>query len=175
MPETPSFTELWLPILAAGLGGHVASTIAWTVLPHHKPEWPSIPADKDPRGWLGERGLAVGQYMLPPEGMPGGRDDGGMLTLWSRRPNMGVNIVLTLAFFFTVATLTAYLASIGLPRGASAIDVFRFVFTIGLLTHVLGGSLHVVWFRRRYLMDALDGVAYALVSAIAFATLWPGA
>jgi hypothetical protein len=174
MPDTPSLTELWLPILAAGLGGHIASTIAWTALPHHKPEWPSLPADKDPRGWLDERGVKAGQYILPPEGKPGGQGNGGMLTLWSRGPNMGANIGLTLAFFFTVATLVAYVASVALPRGAAAIDIFRLVFTVGLLTHVLGGSLHVVWFRRRYLMDALDGVAYALVTAIAFAALWPG-
>ena len=35
------------------------------------------------------------------------------------------------------------------------------------------GIPNVIWFRRKFLMDFLDGVAYALVTGVAFALLWP--
>ena len=30
--------QLWLPIVATGVATRVWSTLAWTILPHHKPE-----------------------------------------------------------------------------------------------------------------------------------------
>ena len=76
-------------------------------------------------------------------------------------------------FFFVAAFVIAYLASLGLSRGASFLDVFRFVTTAGLLTHCAGQFPGVFWFRRRVAMDLLDGVAYAVATGLIFAALWP--
>ena len=37
--ETMRVFDLTLPVLLSGLATHILSTLAWMVLPHHKPEW----------------------------------------------------------------------------------------------------------------------------------------
>ena len=167
-----SVFELWLPILAAGIAVHIASTIAWVALPHHKPEWPRLDSEKDPTGWLRERGVRPGQYFIDAQA-----DDacGGTLVLWRQRPNMGANIGLTVSMFLWISLLIGYLASLALEPGAAPMEVFRFTFTAAFLVHVCGGVVHVIWFRRKLLMDTLDGLVYALITGGVYTLLWPAA
>ncbi|MEM8864431.1 MAG: hypothetical protein AAGF31_02660 [Planctomycetota bacterium] len=178
--------ELWLPILLGGLAVHVASTIAWIVLPHHKPDWQKLPVEDEFQDWIAERGVPAGQYLVPhatdgaemqsdafQEKMQG--KCRGMLVLWSTPPNMGANIGLTLAFFMVSTFVIGYLASLGVPRGAEFLDVFQFVFTAAFLTHVFAGLPTVIWFRRKVAMDLLDGLAYSVILGLIFAALWPAA
>jgi hypothetical protein len=177
--------DLWMPIVATGLATHVASTIAWMLLPHHRPEWKRHPQEDDLLDWLSTRRAPADQYMFPfcdgknfkdPEFQQklnsGPR---GMLILWSQPLNMGRAIVQTLGYFFLVAWLIGYLASIAFDPGAEFVDVFRFVFTAGLLTYALGMLPHVFWFPRRYAMEMLDGIVFAAIAAGLFAALWPAA
>ena len=174
---------LWLPIVLSGLATHVISTLAWIVLPHHKPEWKRLADEDDFHDWLDKKGVPADQYLFPftrdPAEMKSDRFQEkqakcrGMLVLWPKPPNMGKNIGLTLTFFFVAAFIIAYLASIGLPAGASFVNVFRFVFTAGLLTHCAGQFPGIFWFRRRVAMDLVDGVAYAVATGLIFAALWP--
>lgn len=174
-----SFVELWLPILAAGLVTHVLSTIAWIALPHHKPEWKHLrTAGPVGEGIRAENLEAGQQYMLTDAEQENDPDPGkcrGMLILWSHTPSMGANIGMTLAFFFFAAATIGYLASIALSRETPPLDVFRFAATAGFLTHAASGIPTVIWFRRKFLMDFIDGVAYALATGAAFALLWPSA
>ena len=171
--------ELWLPILAAGLATHLLSTIAWTVMPHHKPEWKPIVLEGDLASSL--RLTTPGeQYLLNEPGGDGseGMDPArckGMLLLWKHKPSMGKNIGMTLAYFFFCAITIGYLADIAFPAGSETapLDVFRFAATIALLTHAVGGLPSIIWFRRKFWMDFLDGVAYAAATGAAFALLWP--
>lgn len=172
-----SVFELWLPILLGGIAVHVAATLAWTVLPHHKPEWPRLDAEEDLLSWLGEKQVSPGQYLFPHPEASEGKDPGcrGRLVLLPAPPNMGANIGLTLGFFLASTFVIGYLASLGLPRGAAFIDVFQFVFTAGFLTHVFAGIPTIIWFRRKCLMDFVDGFAYSLILAALFAGMWPAA
>lgn len=174
--ETWSIVDLWLPIVAAGLATHVLSTLAWTVLPHHKPEWSPLRLDEQLEGVLAQRGVEPGKQFLLTVGDEGDQDPAkcrGMLIRWSHTPSMGANIGMTLAFFFAAAAAIGYLASIGLPKTAGATEVFRFTAIAALLTHAAAGVPTVIWFRRRFLMDLLDGVAYAIATGLAFMLLWP--
>lgn len=171
-----SLADLWLPILVAGLATHVLSTIAWTALPHHKPEWGFLPSEGDLDAALKAHGAEPGKQYLLSEGDPDEKDPGkcrGMVILWDHKPNMGKNIVMTLAFFFFAATTIGYLASIALGKETVPVDVFRFTATAGFLTHVLAGIPTIIWFRRKFLMDLLDGLAYSLATGAAFVLLWP--
>ncbi len=175
--------DLWLPILLSGLATHVLSTVAWMLLPHHKPEWKRLPVEDEFQNWLDEKGVAADQYLFPHthdmqevKGEVFQRKQAkcrGMLVLWPSPPNMGVNIALTLAFFFVAAFVIGYLASLGLPRGESFLRVFQFVTTAELLTHCAGQFPGVFWFRRRVAMDLVDGAAYAVATGLIFAVLWP--
>ncbi len=181
--------DLWLPILLAGLATHIASTIAWTVLPHHKPEWNPLPQpdEDDLLDFLDDKQVAVGQYIFPychdqkQMASPAYQEKvktrcRGMLVLWPTPPNMGKQILLTLAYFFVAAFLIGYIASIAFPPGENdKLDVFALVFTAGLLCHALSPFPAVFWFRKHFAMDVLDGVVYALVTAAVFTWLWPAA
>lgn len=173
-----SLVDLWLPILAAWLATHVLSTLAWTVLPHHKPEWKHLPLEGDVGDALKSAGTAPGQQYLLSTGESHDMDPGkcrGMVVLWDHTPSMGKNIGMTLAFFLFAATTIGYLASIALTRETSTLDVFRFTATAGVLAHVAAGIPTIIWFRRKFMMDLLDGLAYALATGAAFALLWPSA
>ena len=77
------------------------------------------------------------------------------------------------AYWMASALTIGYLATIALHQETSLVDVFRFTATAGVLTHVAAGAPHIIWFRRKFLLDALDGLAYALATGAAFAWLWP--
>lgn len=172
-----SLLELWLPIVAAGLATHVLSTIAWIALPHHKPEWKHLRLGGPVGAAIRAENLTRGeQYVLTDAEAEGDPDPGkcrGMLILWNHTPSMGFNIGMTLAFFFFAAATIGYLASIALVKETSQLDVFRFAATAGFLTHAMGGAPTVIWFRRKFLMDFIDGVAFALATGASFALLWP--
>ena len=57
--------SLWLPILLSGVALHVASAVAWMVLPHHKAEWTGLRDEAGFAGRLQELNLAPGQYLFP--------------------------------------------------------------------------------------------------------------
>lgn len=174
-----SVWSLWLPMLLTGLATHVMSTLAWMVLPHHKPEWLKLEQEGELSDWLKEKGVAAGQYLFPyPEQPEGAKREGGCqgtLILWGKPPNMGAAIGCTLAFFFVTAWVIGYLASLGLGPGAPFLDVFQFVFTAALLAHCFALFPGNFWFPRRVAMDLVDKVAYAVVTALLFAALWPAA
>ena len=178
--------ELWLPILLVGLATHIASTIAWTVLPHHKPEWNKLPAEDPLLDFLDQHQVKANQYLFPyahdnkEMATPEYKEKmetrcRGMLVLWPTPPNMGKAIGLTLAFFFVAAFVIGYLASRAIELGARFMDVFQIVFVAGLLCHCAGPFPGVFWFRKYFAMEVLDGAVYALITALIFAALWPGA
>ncbi|MEM6330466.1 MAG: hypothetical protein AAF790_09470 [Planctomycetota bacterium] len=176
--------ELWLPILLAGLAVHVCSTLAWVVLPHHKPEWTRLEGEDDLIDWLDARGVPVGQYVFPFAADHDGTSEKfksqaarcrGTLVLWPHVPSMGKNIALTLTHFLAAAAVIGYLASLALSPGDGFWAVFQFTAVAGVLTHVFCGLSNVIWFRRKVLMDLIDGAVYAAVTGLVFASLWPGA
>ncbi len=178
-----SVWELWLPILLAGLATHVLSTLAWMVLPHHKPDWQALPVEDELIELLDAKKVPAAQYLFPftrdPQEMKSEAFQAkqgkcrGMIVLWATPPNMGAAIGLTLGFFFVAAFVIGYLASLAVPRGETFMNVFQFVTTAGLLTHCAAHFPGVFWFRRRIAMDLLDGVAFALATGLIFAALWP--
>ena len=172
-----SIFELWLPILAAGLGVHVASTIAWMALPHHKSEWPMLRAKDSLQGLIRGQEANHGQFMIAPE--DGAENDpsacAGMLVMWKNPPNMGANVGMTVAMFMAISFVIGYQASMVLAPGAPFMQVFRFTFCSAFLVHVMGGVVHVIWFRRKLLMETLDGLAFSVITAAIYASLWPAA
>ncbi len=175
--------QLWLPIVATGVATHVYCTLAWMILPHHKPEWTKIPVEDDLQDLISSRGVIPGQYMVPYAA--GGQEAAsaefqqkvkkcrGMLVLWEGPTNMGKAIGSTLAFFFVAAFCIGYLASLALAPGAEFMKVFQFVATAGLLTHCAAHFPHVFWFPRKIAMELLDGVVLASLTGLIFAALWP--
>jgi hypothetical protein len=177
-----SVFELWIPIFLAGLATHVFSTLFWTALPHHKPEWQPLPNEDDFFRSQADK-IPAGQYIFPfattaaacksEEYKSKMGKCTGMMIIWPSPPNMGKAIGLTLVAFMIISFVIGYLASMGLPKGADFMTVFRFVTTAGLLAHISAKFPFVFWFRRRVAMDVLDGIAFAVATGLIFAWLWP--
>ena len=179
--------ELWLPILLTGLGTHIASTLAWMVLPHHKPEWKKMPAEDEFLDFLDQKQVPAQQFMFPfcddmkQASSPEFKQKqearcNGLLILWPKPVNMGQAIGKTLAFFFVAAFLIGYVASIAFSAGETdKLDIFALTFTTAALCHAAGPFPGVFWFRKYFAMEVLDGVVYALLTATIFTLLWPAA
>jgi hypothetical protein len=175
--------DLWFPILVSGLVTHILSTLAWMIMPHHKPEWQKLPIEDELHTLLTKNKAAAGQFIFPFARNPQEeraadyqdkvRQCRGMLILWATPANMGKAIGLTLLGFFVIAFVIGYLASLAMSRDADFMRVLQFVTTAGLLAHVAANFPHVFWFRRKIAMEVLDGVIYALATGLIFAALWP--
>lgn len=178
-----SVFDLWLPIVVSGFATHILSTIAWMLLPHHKPEWKQLPVEDEFLEWISERKVPADQYMIPFAQSPDQMNSDaylqkqgkckGMMVIWETPPNIAKAVGLTLAFFFIAAFVIGYLASLALLPGESFSRVIQFVTTVGLLAHCAAKFPHVFWFRRRIAMEVLDGVVYAFATGLIFALLWP--
>lgn len=172
-----SVFDLWLPIVVAGLAVHFASTLAWMVLPHHRPEWKSLENPRELAEWLKAHGVAPGQYLFPNQGQESGGEFPlyGTLRVWNRPVNMGAAIGKTLAFFFAAVFTIAYLASMGLSPAAEPMLIFRFVFVAAMLTFCAARYPGSFWFQQKTLMDLLDGLVFAAITAGVFVWFWPAA
>jgi hypothetical protein len=98
----------------------------------------------------------------------------GILTILPKT-NMGLNLGLTLLYFLGVSFLLAYLATIALPKGADFLAVFRFVATAGLMTFLAAMVQQAIWFRPRIVGHVIESIAYAAITGVIFAALWPSA
>jgi len=180
--------ELWLPIVLSAIALFFASFLAWTVLPHHKPDWKKIPDEASFMEKIKAMNIPPGMYIFPmvkaeemkdPEKkrlLEGGCQ--GTLNLWPGPPNMGVNMALTVLYFLLVSLFVGYLAAFSVEPGEEFARVFQIVATTGVLAFCAGGVLNDIWFRktpRAMLMNFVDGVAYAAILGVIFALLWPGA
>ena len=177
--------SLWLPIVATTLGTHIASTIAWIVSPHHKPDVQKFPAEDALNQLIREHNVGPGAYMFPgvdyedmknPETVA--RYEAGpygMVVVWNR-PDMGKNIALTLTFFFISAVFIGYVSSLALEPGAPFLKVFQVAGTVGIMAFCFGAIPNDIWFRRphRWLFtNLMDGIVYGLIAGAVFAFLWP--
>jgi hypothetical protein len=181
-----SLASLWLPVVLSGIALFFASWAAWMVLPHHKGEWIGLPNEDAVMNQLKGDNLPPGQYCFPYAGKPedmkseaykakmkaGPR---GMLTLWKEAPNMGVNMVCTVAFFLIANAVIAYLAGMVLSPipETDRWFVFRFVGTAGILTYGTANILNGIWFGRKMVGDIADGIVYGIITGVIFALLWP--
>ncbi|QDU86905.1 hypothetical protein Pla175_02590 [Pirellulimonas nuda] len=176
-----SVFDLWLPIVVGAAAVHIASTLAWTALPHHVPEWRPLPGEGELIAVLKKIAAPAGQYVFPHPKDPHPDQQApdpnapcqGNLIVYDKPVSMGAAIGKTLAFFFVATFVIGYLASLGLSPASTKLDVFRFVFVAGLLTHVAARFPGAFWFKRKTLLDSIDGTVYALLTAGAFVWLWP--
>ncbi|MEX0866351.1 MAG: hypothetical protein WD030_03265 [Pirellulales bacterium] len=178
-----SMVHIWLPIALAGVANHVLSTVFWMMLPFHKREWKKLPDEDEFMDLISFSNIPPGQYVFPltydsvemrkPSFLAKQKRGTGMLVTWKKPPHMLLAIVSTLGFFLLASFVIGYLAMLALEPGTPPKEVFRFVFTAGILAHCSAKFPYVLWFRRRILLELFDGVAYAAATAAIFAALWP--
>ena len=179
--------ELWLPILLSGVAVFFLSFLMWMVFPHHRSDWAPLPDEDGTMGFLGD--IEAGQYTFPhcasPESMKDPAwikkaEDGpsGLLIIRPRGPmNMGKAMGVSFTFNLCVSLLTAYIFSIGTPKIASDMHVFRMAATIAFMGYSGALVWNAVWWSQSWsstLKSMFDGLIYGIATGLLFMLMWPG-
>ncbi|MGP1273408.1 MAG: hypothetical protein ACTS22_08730 [Phycisphaerales bacterium] len=185
MPEAAetALSAVWLPILLVTIATMVLSTLAWTALPHHKPDLREHPKADELADQVGDSGVSPGCYFFPSYGTP--KEPGprlksgpwGTINIYPAAPNMGRNIGLTFVSLGVIAVFVGYLTAQACSPGSDWLRVFQIATTAAALCHVLGGTLNGIWFGkspRFFLTDAIDGAVYSVATGAILASMWPG-
>jgi hypothetical protein len=178
---------LWLPILVATVGVFVASSLVHMVLKYHQSDYAPLPEEDKVRAALRGANLTPGLYIMPycthqnmktPE-MQEKYKQGPVAFLKvfpNALPNMGRFLGLWFAYCLIVSAFVGYLTGITVVPGAIFAAVFRMAATAAFMTYGLGVLPGVIWKGQGWSMtikELIDGAIYAVVTAAAFAWLWP--
>jgi len=184
-----SVSQLWLPILVSAVVVFVASSLAWMVLPHHKADIKKLPDEKAWFEQLGQANLAAGTYMWPNAATPAeGKTEEfraryaagpwGSVNIQTGQPNFGRNLLLVFLIYGVIGTLVAYLTGRAHGAGAGFGAVFPVATAAAILGYCIGslpGAIFMAKPARFVFTDFVDALAYAVLTGIVFAALWPSA
>ena len=176
--------SLAVPIIVSAVALFFASFLSWMVLQLHKNDWRKLEKEDEFLLAAGKCDIPVGSYMFPRANSPAEmqteefkkRFDAGPRGVMTILPkvNMGQNLALTFLYFLTVSFCIAYLASIVLPRGTGFfLVIFRFVSTAAFMMFLAAMVQHAIWFRTRIVGHVIESIAYAAITGLIFAALWP--
>ncbi len=187
-------TQLWLPILVAGVVVWIASAVAWMAIGHHTKDRDPIPDGREQElmDAVSRLNIRPGSYGFPDffqckdKNIPAAERKQAMKELYNRHPqgllrvwapiNMGRNMALTALFYLVTSAVIGYLAWAALPQGTPFAKVFQVVGTAAILAYCFAGFPGDLWFqekRRAMAMNLIDGVIFGLITGAIFAWLWP--
>lgn len=179
---------LWLPILLSTAFVFVASSVIHMASPWHKGDYPPVPNQDRVMEALRPFAIPPGDYFLP---RPGNRQElrspefivkmkKGPVMLLTVMPNgpgsMGRNLGLWFLYCGVVGALSAYVAGRALPADAAYLEVFRFAGVAAFIGYAVALWQLSIWYRRAWsstIKATVDGLIYALLTAITFGWLWP--
>ncbi|MGH9362353.1 MAG: hypothetical protein ACRD2T_10595, partial [Thermoanaerobaculia bacterium] len=182
--------DLWLPILLSAVLVFIVSSVIHMCLPFHKSDCKKLPGEDKLLEAMRAQGVEPGHYVFPradsmkdmgsPEMVEKcNRGPVGVITVMPNGPfTMGPSLVLWFLYSLLIGVFTAYIASIGLPRGAAAMEVFRLVGSTAILGYAFNSVPESIWKGLSWKLTAkflLDGIAYGLATAATFTWLWPAA
>ena len=100
-----------------------------------------------------------------------------MFTVWpGGSMSMGRQLVQWFLYAVAVGCFAAYVAGRALSAGAPSAQVFRLAGVTAFVGYSLALWQMSIWYRRSWTITikaTVDGVIYALLTAAAFAWLWP--
>jgi len=177
--------SLILPIVLSAVALFFASFLSWMVLQLHKKDWGKVAREDDLMAAVKKCDLAEGSYMFPCCGSQAemqteafqqryAAGPRGVLTILPKT-NMGKNLALTFAYFLAASAGLAFLAAMAFDRGTAPWSVFRLVFVAGYLTFAAAMVQQAIWFRPRIVGHVIEAAAYAAITGVIFAALWPAA
>lgn len=177
--------SLWMPIVIGAAALFFASFLSWMVLQLHRTDWLKLAKEDQFIQTVRDCEVPVGSYIFPgcnsPEEMKSEEHQKkwetgpcGILTVYPK-VNMGRNLGLTFLYFLVINFCLGYLATLGVQPGADFMTVFRFVSTAGLMTFLAAIVPHAIWFHSRIVGHVIESIAYAAISGVIFAAMWPKA
>ena len=179
---------LWLPILLSAAIVFILSSIIHMLSPWHKSDYPKMPDEDKVMDVLRPFGIPPGDYVVP---RPSGREDMRspefkekmnkgpvvMLTVFPNGPSaMGMSLVLWFLYLLVIGFFVAYVAGRTLPLGTDFLHVFRLTGVTSFLGYCAALWQMSIWYRRAWsttIKATVDGLIYALLTAVTFGWLWP--
>ena len=178
---------LLIPILVSAVLVFIVSALVWTVLPHHKKDYGALPNEQAVLEAMGD--VPRGQYDFPhmtsmdqlktPEMQKRfERGPAGFFIVAPKGvPPMGKNLGIWFIYSVLVGVVVAYVAGRTLPVGTEYLAVFQITGTVAWAAYGFSHVSEAIWFARPWsgiFKQLFDALLYGLVTAGAFAWLWPG-
>lgn len=180
--------QLWIPILATAAVIFIASSLIHMVFKWHNTEYNKLANEDDVAAALRAASPQPGQYVFPhcldmkemqAEAMQKKYATGpvGFLTIRENGPpKMGPALRCWFIYCVVVAAIAGCIAMNVFGAGAHGQRAGCLVGAISFMTFV-GGSVQMgIWMGkpwRSVMKEALDGLIYAVISALIFTWLWP--
>ena len=180
--------DLWLPILLSAVFVFVVSSIIHMVLPIHQSDFKKLPDENKVREAV--RGTPPGQYMFPNGGSMKESQTPEMLEKLEAGPvgvilvrpdgmwSMGPALLKWFVFTLIVGTFCAYLTGLNNGPGATSGAILQGTGAVAFLGYVFSQYHEWTWKgldTAIMLKFVVDGVIYALITAVTFVWLWPAA
>lgn len=179
---------LWLPILLATVIVFVASAVMHMALSYHKSDFRPLPNEQIVTDALRDAGVSPGaDYSFPYycfEDMKSpavleklNRGPVGFMTVLPSGPHaMGKSLLQWFVYCILISIFAAYLAGRTLGPGTAFLEVFRIVGTVAFLGYGAAHAQDSIWAGRSWVVTfkhLFDSLVYAILTAAAFAWLWP--
>ena len=178
---------LWLPILLSAVFVFIASSIIHMVLPYHRSTYRQLPDEDKLRATLRAANLSPGLYNFPycthkdmnSEATKAKFVEGPvgfMIVLPSGPVFLPKYLVQWFIYCLVVGIFIAFLAAHAIYVGSSYRHVFVVVSTAAFLAYGVGGLSNGIWKGfpwKMVLLEAFDGIIYALIVGGTFGWLWP--
>lgn len=180
--------QLWIPIILSAVLVFIASSLIHMVFKWHNPDFRKLANEDEVRAALRAGNAAPAQYVIPhcadmkdmksPEFLKKFEEGPvAMLTLRpSGPPKMGGALGMWFVYTLAIGAIAAYVAQKTLGPEANFLQVCRVVGALSFLAYT-GGSVQAgIWMGKPWpsvAKDVLDGVIYAVLTAVTFAWLWP--
>ena len=181
-------SALWLPILLSAVIVFVVSSIIHVATPWHKGDYLQMPNEDKVMDALRPFALPPGDYMVPrPSSAQEIRSpdfvekmNKGPVLVLTVMPNGSVAMTKSLVLWFlysaVVGLFAAYVASRALPVDAPHPRVFQLVGVTAFVGYSVALWQMSIWYRRAWgttIRATIDGLIYALLTAVVFGWLWP--
>jgi len=185
-----SLAQLWLPILLAAVGIHIASAIIHMFLHFwHSADYHGFSNEEAVQSALGKGNPAPGIYMIPyckPEDMRKPETiekfkKGPQAFLFVRGAtgmNMTKPLIQWFLFCLLVTLFSGYVAGAVLGPGAAGTQVCRVVSTVAFMAFGFGIIPYGIWFGEPWKSIAkglVDALIYGFIAGGVFAYFWPAA
>ncbi len=183
-----TIASLWLPILLAAVAVFLVSSAMHTVLGYHWNDYRAVPNQAAAMETLRGLNLAPGEYAIPKAADMQQMRSSEFKALHHRGPVMllnvaaggemsiGKNLLQWFLYLVVVGIFCAYIAGRELPPGANYLTVFRLVGFSAFMGYALALPQSSIWYRRNWrvtLVEMVEGLVYAGLTAGTFGWLWP--
>ena len=184
------FGSLWIPVIVSAVVVFIGSSILHMFLKYHSADMKTLPNEDTVREALGKGSPSPGLYFTPhcadhkqarePANVAKfQKGPVAMITIFPNgAPAMGKHLALWFLFSFFVSFVAAYVARHTLHPGDDGMLVMRITGTVAFAAYGLSHVSDSIWKGQPWANTAralVDGMIYALLTAITFRLLWPAA